>query len=245
MKTKRVKYITKKTTNRVYDLTVDGNHNYVDENGVIHHNSGLVYGSSLIINFTKRQDKDGKVLNGHFVTAKPEKNRFCKPIPVEFKIGFTEGMNPFVGLQEYASWDICGIQRGKFLTQKEYDKLSEADKKKMRFCKDDMWFMPSETARGICTDSGEVFPLDGMFKRNVWTDDRLKRVDEYIKGIFEYAKGDAGMNDVLDMLVPQSEDEEDDGCDDGDGIVEQVGKNPSVASGAMDVDDIFNQIPQE
>ena len=26
-------------------------------------------------------------------------------------------MNPYVGLEEYIGWDICGIERGRFITE--------------------------------------------------------------------------------------------------------------------------------
>ena len=242
---KKVIGIIKKGEEKVYDLSVEDNHTYVTkDNNIIHHNSGIVYGSSLIINLTKRQDKDGKVLNGNFVTARPEKNRFCRPIPVEFKISFTQGMNPYVGLQEYASWDICGVQRGKFLTQKEYDKLNARDQEKCRPCKEDQFFFPSETARGICVDSGEVYPLDGFFNSKVWTEDRLKRIDEHIKSIFCYASGDAGVSDIVDMMTPTAPDEEDE-------VITEAGLNdqPATSSeaapaqdGGLNVDQIFSEV---
>lgn len=154
--------------------------------------SGILYGASIILNMTKAKlkESDGSQ-SGIVVTAKPDKNRFCKPTVVKFHISYNHGMNPYVGLDEYMSWDACGVERGKFITDKEYAKLSEADKKNARQHPMDekVYMLPSPTGRNICTKhSTTAFPLKEIFTKNVWTAERLAEMQAYLKPIFEYAR---------------------------------------------------------
>ena len=161
---------------------------------------GLVYGASIILNLSKAKLKEGSdnTQTGIIVTAKPEKNRFCKPVQVKFYISYVNGMNPYVGLEEYISFERCGIQRGKFITEKEYEK-SPNDEYIRVDTKDGevKYFVPSETARGICLDDGEVVPLNKLFTKQVFTKDRLERLDKYIQQEFKYADG-VKVNDLFD-----------------------------------------------
>ena len=49
MKTKKIKSITSVGTGDVYDISVEKYENYILENGVVTHNSGLQYASSTIV----------------------------------------------------------------------------------------------------------------------------------------------------------------------------------------------------
>lgn len=173
---------------------------------------GIMYGASIILNMTKAKLKEGTEQTGIVVTAKPQKNRFCVPTPVKFHISFQKGMNPYIGLQEYMSWDACGVGRGKFITDKEYSKLSEADKEKCRKhpLDDKLYFQPSDTGRYICTDHRiEPFKWADVCTKGVWTDDAIKRLDEnVIKGIFSYSDGNT-TNEINEIL--SDDDEENDG----------------------------------
>ena len=171
---------------------------------------GLVYGASIILNLSKAKLKEGSdnTQTGIIVTAKPEKNRFCKPVQVKFYISYVNGMNPYVGLEEYISFERCGIQRGKFITEKEYQKSPNEDYIRVETPEEVKYFVPSETARGICLDNGEVVPLNKLFTKQVFTKDRLERLDKYIQDEFKYADG-VTVNDLF---------EEDD--EDGNGEIE-------------------------
>lgn len=161
---------------------------------------GLVYGASIILNLSKAKLKEGSdsTQTGIIVTAKPEKNRFCKPITVKFHISYTSGMNPYVGLEEYMSFDRCGIQKGKFLTEKEYLKSPNDEYTRVE-CEDGevKYFMPSETARGYCLDNGETISLKELFTSKAFTKDRLARLDEYIQSEFKYADG-VNLSDIIE-----------------------------------------------
>ena len=156
--------------------------------------TGAEYGASVILSVNKAKLKgDGNNQIGIIVNAKPTKNRFCKPVVVRFHIDYTKGLNPYVGLDEYYSWDRCGVGLGKFLTEKEYEKLPDNEyktdecKKVVKSDGEVVYFAPSDTARSLCCDDGNSYPKIKIFTSEIWTADRLKRLDEYIKSEFKYA----------------------------------------------------------
>lgn len=152
--------------------------------------TGAEYGASVILLVNKAKLKEGTNQVGIIVNAKPTKNRFCKPVVVKFHIDYTKGLNPYVGLDEYYSWERCGVGRGKFITEKEYEKSPNED-----YCRVEkldgevVYFAPSDSGRNICCDDGSIFPLGKIFTKEVWTQDRLERLDKYIQSEFKYADG--------------------------------------------------------
>lgn len=196
-------------TNHVYQ-TMDLYSQAVQSGG-----TGLVYGASIILNMTKAKLKEGTEQTGIVVTAKPQKNRFCVPTPVKFHISYQKGMNRYVGLQEYMSWDACGVGRGKFITAKEYSKLSESEKEKCRQhpMDPDKYFLPSDAGRYICTDHQvEPFKWAEVCSKDVWTEDTIRRLDEnVIKGIFAYsdAKNNDDIKNILDDDIESESDDDD------------------------------------
>lgn len=213
--TLKVKSVRKNVSTKVNDLTVADVQHYITDNGVINHNTGLVYGASIILNMTKAKLKEGTEQTGIVVTAKPQKNRFCVPTPVKFHISYQKGMNRYVGLQEYMSWDACGVGRGKFITAKEHSKLSESDQEKCRQhpLDADIYFYPSDTGRYICTDHRvEPFKWAEVCSKGVWTEDAIRRLDEnVIKGIFAYsdAKNNDDIQNILDDDIEPESDADD------------------------------------
>lgn len=183
--------------------------------------TGLVYGASIILNMTKAKLKEGSEQTGIVVTAKPQKNRFCIPTPVKFHISFQKGMNRYVGLQDYMSWDACGVGRGKFINAKEYSKLGESEKEKCRKhpMSDDVYFLPSDTGRYICTDHQlEPFKWSEVCSSGVWTQDAIERLDKnVIVGIFAY--NDAKNNDDIKTILDNDEEYSTDSIDDTDDII--------------------------
>lgn len=153
---------------------------------------GMIYGASVLLNLSKAKLKEGSdnTQTGIIVTAKPEKNRFCVPHTTKFYISYVSGMNPYVGLEEYISFERCGIQRGKFITEKEY--LKSPNDSYIRVEKSDgevVYFVASDTARGFALDDGTTVPLNQLFTSKVFTKDRLERLDKYIQSEFKYADG--------------------------------------------------------
>ena len=96
-------------------------------------------------------------------------------------------MNPFVGLEAYISFERCGIQRGKFITEKDYLKDPKPEYIKCEANGLVQYFVPSETSRNYCLDDGTTVPLKKLFTKGVFTKDRLERLDKYIQSEFKYA----------------------------------------------------------
>lgn len=187
----------------VFDMCVKDSHTYVTANGVINHNSGINYNSSVTLMLSaaklddKESDKEAEKRTGDFiktgviVTAKPEKSRFTIPQKVQFQIPFFKAPNPYIGLEKYLTWENSGIMRGKLLSQKEYDKLSESDKALCQPMKDAIgnycYAYPKITSNKIVVKhlGGEV-PIAEMFTSRVFTDELLHKLDdEVIRPLFE------------------------------------------------------------
>jgi RecA/RadA recombinase len=155
---------------------------------------GAIYNASIILQFSKAQLKEdgaGGNKTGIIVTSKVAKNRFARPIPIKFHISFFKGMNPFVGLEEFINWESCGIQKGRLLTQKEFDK-KPADQKaaieNTRFVHTNengidevFYFEAKDTARTIAVRHlcDHIKPNE-LFTSRVITDDILKLLDETV-----------------------------------------------------------------
>lgn len=161
--------------------------------------NGAIYSASAILMLSKAQLKEGDTKTGIIVTSKPNKNRFARPLPIKFHISFYSGMIPYVGLEEYLSWDACGIQRGTFINEKEFAKLKDgADKTKIEATKFEftdeesgevqtLYFVGKETSRTFAVKhlGKTIYPKD-LFKANIFTQEVLKDLDEnIIKPTFE------------------------------------------------------------
>jgi|TARA_B110000908_G_scaffold172671_1_gene241843 recombination protein RecA len=141
--------------------------------------TGPEYAASIVLMLNKAQLKDGADKVGIIVTAKPTKNRFAKPTPIKFHLNFSEGMNAYVGLEQYATWDICGITKGTI----------EKGKK-----------VPKATARGwICEHLDETVPNKDFFTEKVFTREVLERIETHIKPLFNYNSESSSL-DIEEML---------------------------------------------
>ena len=78
-------------------------------------------------------------------------------------------MNPYVGLQDYVSWEACGVERGKF------EEVKNAEGKK------EMIFKPnaSSTRWGV-KHLGKTVASTELFTPEVFTKDVLKQLDENV-----------------------------------------------------------------
>ncbi len=96
MKIKKIKSVD---TERVYDITVAENPNYILKNGVITHNSGLKYAASVILFLSKKKDKEGTDVIGNIIRVKAVKSRFTKQDKViEVKLSYVKGLDRYYGL---------------------------------------------------------------------------------------------------------------------------------------------------
>jgi len=162
---------------------------------------GAIYNASVILQLSKAGLKEGGddaaaagvQKTGIIVTSKPAKNRFARPIPVKFHISFYKGMNPFVGLEAFMSWENCGIQKGKLHSQKAFDKLfkgkaNETEIFNTRFPvpnedgEAEYWYFEAkETARTIVVRHmcQEIKPAE-LFTNRVINEEVLRELDEKI-----------------------------------------------------------------
>jgi RecA/RadA recombinase len=161
---------------------------------------GLKYIGSTIIELSKAQLKEklnpgeDERQTGIIVTSKIKKNRFAKPHKIRFHISFYKGMNPYVGLEEFISWDNCGIDRGKIITENEFKKeyegkndetskyiastkfiFKEGDKERV------LYFEPNDTAKTFAVKhlGTHIKPRD-LFTPNVFTDEVIDMLDEKV-----------------------------------------------------------------
>ena len=102
MKTKKIKSITSVGMGKVYDISVEKYENYILENGVVTHNSGLQYASSTIIYLSKSKEKDGTEVIGNIIKATTKKSRLSKENKqVEIRLFYDErGLDKYYGLLE-------------------------------------------------------------------------------------------------------------------------------------------------
>lgn len=157
---------------------------------------GPIFSMSNVIMLSKAQLKEGDTKTGIVVTSTPKKARFTRPYPVKFHVSFMNGMNPYVGLQDFVSWEICGIQRGKL----------EVDKKT-----GEMVFQGNESSpRWAVKHLGKTVPSTQIFTSEVFTPEVLKELDE--KAIQPHFKlpdlfGEKEMEDMLQGLeeTPETE----------------------------------------
>jgi hypothetical protein len=102
MKTKKIKSITNVGRGKVYDISVEKYENYILENGVVTHNSGLQYAASTIIYLSKSKEKDGTEVIGNIIRAKTHKSRLSKENQqVEIRLFYdSRGLDRYYGLLE-------------------------------------------------------------------------------------------------------------------------------------------------
>jgi len=175
--------------------------------------TGPEYAASIILFLGKAKLKEGIEQTGIIVTAKPNKNRFAKPTPIKFHISFNKGMNPYVGLEEYIGWDTCGIERGRFITEGAFGKLTDPGKAECRihkFKKDSkdivVYFQPSPTARKICVKHlNDAVDLNQLYTPQVLTDDVLKLIEPQVVAKFNYGD-ELEQEELSDIITETTED---------------------------------------
>jgi RecA/RadA recombinase len=187
---------------------------------------GAIYNASVILQLSKAGLKeDGTNKTGIIVTSKPAKNRFARPLPIKFHISFYKGMNPYVGLEQFLSWKNCGVQRGKLLTEKEFQKYYKEDNPKHQEVLeteisrtnedgtvDKFYLEAKETARTIAVAHlFDVIKPQELFSSKVFTRDMLKSLDEnFIQSMFKLPNvstlGDIENDEISEMISDESED---------------------------------------
>ena len=128
---------------------------------------GPIFAMSAVAFLSKAQLKDGSgTKTGIIVTSNLKKSRFTVPEVVKFHISFSNGMNPYVGLQDYVTWEACGIERGKF------EEVKNAEGKK------EMIFKPNATStRWGVKHLGKTVASTELFTPEVFTQEVLQQLD--------------------------------------------------------------------
>jgi hypothetical protein len=100
----KIKSITKKPNSKVYDISVDEYENYILENGVITHNSGLKYSASTILHISKSKEKEGSEVSAVILKFKTNKSRLSKENQeVSVRLYYDDrGLDRYYGLVEIA-----------------------------------------------------------------------------------------------------------------------------------------------
>jgi len=146
--------------------------------------TGPEYAASIVLFLGKAQLKDSSGEKaGIIVSAKPNKNRFAKPHPIKFHLHFSEGMNRYVGLEQYIDWEEIGIAKG---TIEKGEKI------------------PKKTARNwICKHLDETVPNNEFFTEKVFTQEVLEKIEKKIHPLFNY---NTEVEFDFDELMEETED---------------------------------------
>lgn len=184
---------------------------------VVSGGTGVAYGGSLTLMLSpaklddKESDKiaEGKtgeyVKTGVVVTAKTDKSRFTIPQRVKFTIPYFKAPNPYVGLNQYITWENSGILQGKLISEKEYSKLTDAEKAKCHeMTAEDgsvAYAYPKDTARTIVVKHlGVEIDMKELFTPKVFTEELLRKLDEeVIRPNFELPDQDSS-RDIEEMF---------------------------------------------
>lgn len=132
---------------------------------------GPIFAMSVISFLSKAQLKgsDGSTKTGIVVTSNLKKSRFTIPHKIKFHISWSNGMNPYVGLEEYVSWETCGIGRGKF------EDAKDKDGNKIRVFKESA----SSTRWGI-RHLDKTVTSSQLFTSEIFTKEVLEELDEKV-----------------------------------------------------------------
>lgn len=180
---------------------------------------GAIYNASIILmlskaglkaeNTAEAEEAAGSKM-GIIVTSKPFKNRFAKPIPIKFHISFFKGMNPYVGLENYVSWDLCGIGRGKLVEEIIETPLFEDDGVTPKMYRGKQRIEKKKTGNYIYEEDssaktfavkhlGKTVKGSAIFSSEVFTHEILELLDEkVIKPMFELPKAILDDEDLAD-----------------------------------------------
>jgi RecA/RadA recombinase len=194
------------------------NHTYTNSSGYVpvkdaSGGDGPIFAFSMLTFLSKKNDE---FKTGILVKSKLRKSRFTQPKEIQFHIGFYSGMNPYVGLENFVSWDACGIERGKIIDEKEYSKLKDGSAEKnacLPFSSNDgesLYFASNPNAtRYVIRHLGKtIFPKD-LLKPDVFTAEVLKQLDDnVIQNSFKFPDRNEIENEIF-----IGEDEDEDGED--------------------------------
>lgn len=109
----RITNVQKVGRKPVYDLSVKEVEHYVLKNGVVTHNTGIMYSANTVFIITKAQEKDGTELSGWKFTINIEKSRYVKE---KSKLPFTVMYD--TGIQKWSSMFDLAMEAGYIIKPK-------------------------------------------------------------------------------------------------------------------------------
>lgn len=161
---------------------------------------GPIFAMSVISFLSKAQLKEGSstTKTGIVVTSNLKKSRFTVPEQVKFHISFANGMNPYVGLQDYVSWDACGVERGKLEEVK-----GPEGKKEIKFTAN------ASSTRWAVKHLGKTVTTSELFTAKVFTPEVLEQLDnKVIKNKFHLPEL-MDYDDIVNSIDIETEDDSD------------------------------------
>ena len=202
------------------------------DNEVTSSGEGPTFAASFITllgktNYMKEESEDGKKRTGVILRAKSHKNRKVAPVEIKFHLSYKEGMIPYVGLEEFLSWDICEVDFGSLFTEDEYNdrfKGKAPTNSKKEELPVHSWTKDGKTyfavlnpniktlvVKSSCSvvESSQIFNMrdgekypDGICTaKRVFTDETLSMINEkIIKPKFAYSKSDNTSEVIGEML---------------------------------------------
>lgn len=163
---------------------------------------GPEFSASIILMLSKGTLRDeAKTTTGIIVRSKTKKNRLAKPLDIEFHISFHKGMNPFVGLENYASWEACRVGRGNLITQKEYDKMKPTEQEECQAFElrgETHYFQAKKLGKNYLNGfTGEAISVREFFSPKLFSEEVLRALDEnIIKPTFKYPETQSGIDSL-------------------------------------------------
>ena len=163
---------------------------------------GPEFSASIILMLSKGTLRDeAKTTTGIIVRSKTRKNRLARPIDIEFHISFHKGMNQYVGLEEYVSWENCGVGRGNKLTEKEFSKLKTDEQSicsEFKVGDETFYYLPKKLGKSyVIRHNGDLVPVKEFFTSKLFTHEVLLELDEkVIKPTFKFPE----TQDEIDLL---------------------------------------------
>jgi RecA/RadA recombinase len=132
---------------------------------------GPIFAMSVISFLSKAQLKENgsATKTGIIVTSNLKKSRFTIPEPIKFHISFANGMNPYVGLQDFVTWEACGIERGKLEEVKSKDGTKEL-----------VFTANASSTRWAVKHLGKTVTSSQLFTAGIFTQEVLESLNEKV-----------------------------------------------------------------
>ena len=189
---------------------------------------GPTYSASFITllgksNYMKETEDKTTTKTGVFLKARSQKNRKVVPMDVEIHLSWKQGMNKYVGLEKYLSWNTCGVEKGTIFTPEEFNtkykkgiatnsKGDELRTERWKDSKGDWICVLNDNARTLAVKSScqNVDPLL-VFSDKVFTHETLVQINEkIIKPLFKYSDTDTTSEDLATIIHSATSEDIDD-----------------------------------